>query len=77
MDGCYECEELMNCQKGFYCPENEGACAAKTQALYISKHGKKEFLKAHDRIHQKYDFSKTQELLGQDVMEGLKLLESI
>lgn len=77
LDGCYECEELMNCQKGFYCPENEGACAAKTQALYISKHGKKEFLKAHDRIHQKYDFSKTQELLGQDVMEGLKLLESI
>ena len=36
---------------------------------------KKEFLKVHDRLHQKYDFSKTQEILGQDCREGLRILE--
>jgi hypothetical protein len=43
--------------------------------MYIRKHGKKEFLKVHDRLHQKYDFSKTQEILGQDYREGLRILE--
>ena len=38
-------------------------------------HGKKEFLKVYDRLHKKYDFSKTQEILGQDVLEGLRVLE--
>ena len=67
--------ELENCQKGFYVPENDGANAAKVQALYIRKYGKKEFLKMHDRLHEKYEFSKTQEILGQDMYEGLKFLE--
>jgi len=35
--------ELENCQKGFYVPENDGANAAKAQALYISKYGKRNF----------------------------------
>ena len=43
--------------------------------MYIRKHGKKEFLKVHDRLHQKYDFAKTQEILGQDYREGLRILE--
>lgn len=54
---------------------NDGANAAKAQALYIQKYGKKEFLKVHDRLRKKYDFSKTQEILGQDIFAGLKLLE--
>ena len=29
----------------------------------------------HDRLHEKYEFSKTQEILGQDMYEGLKFLE--
>lgn len=74
-DGCYECDEILNCEKGFYVPGNDGANAAKTQALYIKKYGKKEFLKVHDRLHEKYDFAKTQELLGTDIYEGLKFLE--
>lgn len=74
-DGCYECEELISCEKGFYVAGNDGAVAAKAQALYIRKHGKKEFLKVHDRLHGRYDFSKTQEILGQDIFEGLKILE--
>ena len=43
--------------------------------MYIGKYGKEEFLKVHDRLHKKYDFLKTQEILGQDISEGLRLLE--
>ena len=75
IDGCYACEELISCEKGFYIPSNDGANAAKAQAMYIKKHGKKEFLKVHDRLHEKYDFAKTQEILGQDCLEGLRILE--
>ena len=75
IDGCYECENLEHCQIGFYIPENDGANAAKAQALYVREYGKKEFLKVHDRLHEKYDFSKTQEILGQDMYEGLRILE--
>ena len=43
--------------------------------MYIRKYGKKAFLKMHDRLHEKYDFSKAQEILGQDFQEGLRILE--
>lgn len=75
IDGCYECEELADCTKGFYTPENDGANAAKAQAMFIRKHGKKAFLKVHDKLHEQYDFAKTQEILGQDMYEGLAILE--
>ena len=75
IDGCYACDQLENCGKGFYTPSNDGANAARAQAMYIRKHGKKEFLKMHDRLHEKYDFAKTQEILGQDWHEGLQILE--
>lgn len=76
LDGCYECPELEACAKGFYSPDNDGANAAKAQAMFIRKHGKKALLKVHDKLHERYDFAKTQELLGQDMYEGLKMLES-
>lgn len=75
IDGCYECDNLESCEAGFYIPSNDGAQAAKAQAMYIRKHGKKEFLKVHDRLQQKYDFVKTQEILGRDCREGLRILE--
>ena len=75
IDGCYECSLLETCEKGFYTPANDGANAAKAQAMYIRKHGKKEFLKVHDRLHEKYNFARTQEILGQDCQEGLRILE--
>ena len=75
IDGCYECGLLETCEKGFYTPSNDGANAARAQAMYIRKYGKKAFLKMHDRLHEKYDFSKTQEILGQDFQEGLRILE--
>ena len=75
LGGCYECNEIMSCTKGFYTPDNDGAAASKAQALFIKKHGKGDFLKAHDTLHQKYSFEKTQEILGQNVEEGLRILE--
>ena len=74
-DGCWECPEIESCTKGFYTPECDGANAAKAQALYIRKYSKKEFLKLQERLHAKYKFSKTQEILGQDIFEGLRILE--
>ena len=75
IDGCWECDLLETCGKGFYVPTNDGANAAKAQAIYIRKHGKKEFLKVHGRLHEKYDFARTQEILGRDYKEGLRILE--
>lgn len=76
-DGCYECSEIETCKKGFYIDGNDGANAAKAQALFVSKYGKKAFLKVHDKLHEKYDFSKTQEILGQDLHKGLEILEEV
>ena len=56
-------------------PSNDGANAAKAQSLYIRKYGKKEFLKVQTRLHEKYDFQKTQEILGQDYQKAFEILE--
>lgn len=75
LDGCYECPELESCTKGFYEPGNDGANAARAQAMFIRKYGKNALLKVHDRLHERYDFAKSQEILGQDAYKGLKMLE--
>ena len=75
IDACYECSEIETCEKGFYIPSNDGANAAKAQSLFIRKYGKKEFLKVQTRLHEKYEFEKTQEMLGQDYKIALKILE--
>ena len=33
--------------------------------------------KVHDKLHEIYDYKKTQEILGTSIEEGLKLLESV
>ena len=43
--------------------------------MFIKKYGKERFLKAHDKLHEAYDFKKTQEILGTSVEEGLRILE--
>lgn len=75
LDGCYECKELETCTKGFYVDGNDGASAAKAQAMFIKKYGKKDFIRVHDKMHESHDFAKTQEILGQDMWEGLSILE--
>jgi hypothetical protein len=76
IDGCYDCSELEDCAKGFYTSGNDGAASAKAQAMFIRKYGKKAFLELHDKLHERFDFAKTQEILGQDMREGLKILEN-
>ena len=75
LEGCYACDQLEECATGFYTPENDDAAACKAQALFIRKYGKTDHFQVLDRLHQKYDFRKTQEILGQSVEEGLRLLE--
>ena len=73
IDGCYECDELTDCKKGFY--ENKDVNAIKAMALFIRKYGKKELMKTLDQLHKEYDFEKIQEILGYDLEEGLRILE--
>lgn len=44
--------------------------------MFIRKYGKKAFLEVHDRLHQRLDFAKTQEILGQDMHQGFSILEN-
>lgn len=73
IDGCYECDELADCKRGFY--ENNDVNAIKAMALFIRKYGKKELLKTLDLLHKKYEFDKIQEILGADLEKGLVILE--
>ncbi len=75
LDGCYECSELYNCKKGFYSLGKE-TNAIRVMALFIQKYSKKELLRVMDTLHSKKKFDKIQEVLGDDVEEGMKILES-
>ena len=74
IDGCYECEDLIGCQRGFYANGNDGN-AVKTLALFIRKYGKKELSAVMDNLRRKYDFQKIQEIIGHNREEGLRILE--
>lgn len=75
IEGCYECDSLENCTKGFYAQDNDGSIACKAQAMFIKKHGTEKFMKVHDKLHQKFDFKKTQKILGYDLQKAIALLE--
>ncbi len=74
LDGCYECSELYDCKKGFY-SLGKDTNAIRAMALFIKKHGKKELLRVMDAMHSKKKFEKIQEVLGEQIDEGLKILE--
>ncbi|MCR4948121.1 MAG: hypothetical protein K6A15_03090 [Treponema sp.] len=44
-------------------------------ALFIQKYGKKELLRVMDAMHSKKKFEKIQEVLGEEIDQGLKILE--
>ena len=67
IDGCYECDELKECRKGFYAYDDVNA--VKAMALFIHKYGKKELLKTMDKLHAEHDFEKIQEVLGNDLKD--------
>lgn len=70
IEGCYDCSLLDSCEKGFYVSTNNGAGAAKASAMFIRKYGKKEFVGTLNKMHQKYDFAKMQEILGNNPVHG-------
>lgn len=47
LEGCYECDKLENCEFGFYSCKPGNAHAS---ALFIKKHGKKEFEEAIKKL---------------------------
>ena len=47
-DGCWECGELDECRKGYF--QADDGYMAKAAALYIRKHGKEKYAKAHDAM---------------------------
>ena len=67
------CGELAGCRKGFYAEEDVNAIRA--MALFIRKHGKTELAAVLDRLHRQYDFRKIQEILGDNLEQGLAILE--
>ena len=75
LDGCYACGELEACSTGFYAPENDGAAASKAKAMFIGEYGKEALFRVHDRLHETYDFEKTQEILAHSVEEGFRILK--
>lgn len=75
IEGCYACDELEHCNKGFYHKGNNGAAACKAQALFIQKHGTDKYIKALDTLHTLYDSESAQKVLDRDVQEGLAILE--
>ena len=74
LTGCWECEDLGSCKAGFYGNGNDGN-AVKAMGLFIRKYGKKELQSVLDRLHEKYDFQKIQEIIGYETEEGLRILE--
>ena len=74
LDGCYECDELYDCKKGFYSLGKE-TNAVRVMALFIKKYGKKELVKVLETLHKKKNFQKIQEVLGYEIEEGLSILE--
>lgn len=75
LEGCYACEDLETCKTGFYADENDGADDCKAQAMFLKIHGKDAYLQLQDRLHEKYEFQKIQEIMGHDPQTNLKILE--
>lgn len=71
--GCYECDELSDCAKGYYSVANE--YIAKSTALFIKKHGKACYTETLKRaIADGLNYPKTFDATG-SVDNALKLLE--
>ena len=74
LDGCYECDDIRECKQGFYSLGKE-VHAIKAMSLFISSHGKKELQTVLENLHKKQEFEKVQEVLGDDIDQGLQILE--
>ena len=77
LDGCYKCENLLTCKTGFYAPESDGANASKALAIIRRDCGDNAVIKALVELHKKYDFSKLQEVLNEDLTEAIQQLKEL
>lgn len=50
LNGCYECEEVEGCRKGYYSAED--FYTAKGAALFIREHGKEAYTAAHEAMER-------------------------
>jgi len=74
LDGCYECDDIRECKRGFYSLGKE-VHAIKSMSLFISRHGKRELQTVLENLHKKQVFEKVQEVLGDNIDQGLQILE--
>ena len=49
-DGCWQCDELETCSKGYFQNEQKGEYACKAQALFVRARGKQALIKALQAI---------------------------
>ena len=74
LDGCYDCNELNECSKGYYSRDNESV--AKATAMFIRKYGKERYTEILRKVIQSdvnYPMSFDEE---GSVQKALLLLES-
>jgi hypothetical protein len=80
LDGCYECQEVLNCRIGFYDTKEQ---VAKATALFIQKHGKQQYegslvraiqsgIRYPHQFNELEDVRKMIELLEQYRLQGNK-----
>lgn len=75
LEGCYESEQIVDCKKGFYNPQSDGAIASKAYAIFQKKYGKEAFVTALKKLHGTYDFNKLHELFNDNVEKTVQILE--
>lgn len=73
-DGCYECDDLVECCIGYYARENE--YVAKATALFVRKYGKQRYTRTLLRVvESSVNYPKSFDEEG-SVEKALQLLES-
>jgi hypothetical protein len=75
LNGCYECDSLENCKKGYYEKEDNNEYVCKATALFIKKYGEECYSETLKRaIDAKVKYPRKFDATG-SVNEALKLLE--
>lgn len=73
IDGCWQCENVAECQTGFF---SSGENDAKAYALYIKKYGAEQYTKRiSELIHKGYDYPRYFKNIN-DVKKILEIFEN-
>ena len=77
IDGCYECEKIETCVKGFYTSSNDSATNAKANALYIQKNGVKAHNEMLKKLHDTHSYKEVETIIGKDTKKALEKMADI